>query len=97
MEIRKTVDGTKLTLALEGGLDTLSSPQLEGELDLKGVTELVIDLSKVTYISSAGLRVFLVAYKTLAQEGGKMTLTSPQEAVRKFLAITGFSKILTIL
>lgn len=85
-----------MTLAIEGSVDTLTSPQLEGEVKTEGVSELVFDLAKVSYVSSAGLRVFLMTHKKMLQAGGKMVVARPQEAVRKVFDLTGFSKILTI-
>ena len=58
MKISKTRNESALTVALEGRLDTTTAPQLESELKsaLSGTTELVFDLVKLDYISSAGLR-----------------------------------------
>ena len=55
MTITKNLDGTKLTLALEGRLDTTTSPQLETEMhpDIDNSTEVIFDLEKLAYISSA--------------------------------------------
>lgn len=63
MNITKTIEGAKLTLALEGRLDTTTAPQLEAEVKgaLTGVTELALDFSRLEYLSSAGLRVILAA------------------------------------
>ncbi len=59
MTIGKQQDGSKLTVSLQGRLDTATSPQLEGELHtaLNGVGDLVFDLAELEYISSGGLRV----------------------------------------
>ncbi|MGN0996563.1 MAG: STAS domain-containing protein, partial [Candidatus Ventricola sp.] len=57
MNIVKSENGTELTLALEGRLDTTTSPRLEAELkrSISGVTRLVIDMKGLEYISSSGL------------------------------------------
>ncbi|MBQ2468186.1 MAG: STAS domain-containing protein, partial [Clostridia bacterium] len=67
MTITKNQDGGKLTVALEGRLDTVTSPQLEAELraSVNGVKELTFDLEKLDYVSSAGLRVLLAAQKVM--------------------------------
>ena len=59
MNIEKKLEGTTLTIALEGRLDTTTSPDLEEALaaSLDGVTALVFDFAKLDYLSSAGLRV----------------------------------------
>ena len=67
MNIIRNKDGSKLTLALEGRLDTTTAPQLEAELkaSLDGVAELELDFEKLEYLSSAGLRVLLAAQKVM--------------------------------
>ena len=94
MEIKKTVEGSKLTLAPVGRVDTLTAPELEGALELDGVTELVFDLVELEYISSAGLRVLLSAQKTMNKQGS-MTVLNPKPAVKEVFDITGFSDIFT--
>ena len=94
MEIKKTVEGSKLTLAPVGRVDTLTAPELEGALALDGVTELVFDLVELEYISSAGLRVLLSAQKTMNKQGS-MTVLNPKPAAKEVFDITGFSDIFT--
>ena len=90
-------DGGKLTLALEGRLDTTTSPQLESELRgaLDGVTELDFDLAGLDYISSAGLRVLLSAQKQMNKQGS-MTLRNVNDTILEIFEVTGFTDILTI-
>lgn len=97
MEIIKTQDNQKLTLALRGRLDTNTSPKLEAELkrSLSGITELEFDFSEVEYISSAGLRVLLAAQKVMKRQG-TMVLRGVSDAVMEVFEITGFVDILTI-
>ena len=92
MDIQKKLDGTTLSVSVTGHIDTVTAPQLEAELSLDAVEELVIDISGVAYVSSAGLRVFLSAYKTMARKGG-MTIVGAQPAVLEVFKITGFSSI----
>ncbi len=97
MTINKKQDGTALTVAIEGRLDTSTAPQLEAELKASydGATELTMDLSALDYISSAGLRVLLSAQKTMAKKGG-MKVTGANETVMEVFEVTGFSDILNI-
>ena len=97
MTINKTVNGSELTVALEGRLDTTTSPQLEQELkaSLDGVTALTFDLGGLEYISSAGLRVLLSAQKTMNKQGS-MKLVRVGETIMEIFEVTGFSDILTI-
>lgn len=97
MKIEKNLNEKKLVVALEGRLDTTTAPQLEEELKtgLEGVTDLVIDLSKLEYISSAGLRVLLSAFKIMRNKG-KMKVTNANELVKEVFEVTGFSDFLPI-
>ncbi|MBQ6383893.1 MAG: STAS domain-containing protein [Clostridia bacterium] len=97
MTISKQMNGTTLTLAPEGRLDTMTSPELEKELNasLEGADALMLDFSRLDYISSAGLRVLLSAHKAMAGKGG-MVIRNVNEIVREVLDVTGFSDILTI-
>ena len=97
MNIRKNLDGTTLTLTLEGRLDTATSPQLETELkrSIDGVSRLVLDFGGVEYISSAGLRVLLSAQKVMNRQG-EMIVRNVGESIMEVFEITGFTDILTI-
>lgn len=97
MTINKISEGSKLTIVIEGRLDTNSSPKLEAELrqSVGGVTELVFDFSGVEYISSAGLRVLLAAQKVMNRQGS-MRLVGVSAEVMEVFEITGFADILTI-
>jgi len=97
MTINKTQEAGKLTVALEGRLDTTTAPELEADLkaSLDNVTELVVDMEKLDYISSAGLRVLLWAQKTMNQKGS-MVVKNVSEVVNEVFEVTGFADILTI-
>ena len=95
MDIAKNLDAGRLTITVTGRLDTVTTPQLERELDLNGVTELLFDIAGVEYVSSAGLRLFLTAQKTMAKQGS-MTIRGARPVVREVFDITGFSAILTL-
>ena len=97
MTINKMTEGTKLTVALSGRMDTSTAPLLDAELkaSLPGVEELVLDFAELSYLSSAGLRVLLSAQKTMARQGG-MVLKNVNETIMDVFEITGFVDILTI-
>ncbi|MBQ2223847.1 MAG: STAS domain-containing protein [Oscillospiraceae bacterium] len=97
LNINKTVKDATLYYALEGRLDTITSPELEEELkaSLENAQALVLDFEKLEYISSAGLRVLLSAQKTMAKRG-EMKLTHVNETVMEIFEVTGFADILTI-
>ena len=97
MNIVKTQEGSKLTVALEGRLDTVTAPQLEAELRtaVNGVSELVFDLGALDYVSSAGLRVLLSAQKVMNRQGS-MTIRSVKPEIMEIFEVTGFTDILNI-
>ena len=98
MNLIKKAAGNALTIALEGRLDTTTSPQLDNELDvsLEGVKDLTLDFSELTYISSAGLRVLLRAQRKMNGCQGTMRVTGVSDSIMEIFEITGFSEILTI-
>ncbi len=97
MKIDKKLEGSTLTLALEGRLDTTTAPELEQVIraELDKADALVLDFGKLEYISSAGLRVLLSAHKAMAKKGG-MKVTHVNEMVMEVFEVTGFSDILTV-
>ena len=97
LNINRILNGTALTIALDGRLDTASASRLDAELHsaLGGVTSLVLDLEGLEYVSSAGLREFLYAYKVMTRQG-KMKLIHVNDVVYGILEVSGFIGILTI-
>ena len=97
MTINKKMEGKELTVALEGRLDTVTAPELEAALkeSMGNADSLTLDLTKLDYISSAGLRVLLSAHKTMAGKGG-MKITHVNEIVAEVFDVTGFADILNI-
>ena len=97
MTITKQAAGSHLTIALEGRLDTGTAPQLEAEFNasLAGVTDLTVDMAKLAYLSSAGLRVLLAAQKKMNRQG-HMTVKNVCADIMEVFEITGFVDILDI-
>ncbi len=97
MIITKTQEGNSLTVALEGRMDTNSAPQLKEALEeeMASITELVIDLKKLAYTSSAGLRVLLSAQKTMNIKGG-MAIRNVSEEIMEIFDMVGFTGLLNI-
>ena len=98
MTIVKNREGNTMNLALEGRLDTTTAPQLEEALkeNMEGVTALALDMEKLEYVSSAGLRVLLAAQKSMNAVKGTMVLHNVCEDIKEVFEITGFCDILTI-
>lgn len=97
MEITYNKNGAVLFIAPKGRLDTASAPQLDEALktSMGDVKELILDLSDLEYMSSAGLRVFLSAQKTMLKQG-KMTVKNVNDTIMEIFEITGFKEILNI-
>ena len=97
LTIEKMIEGNRTTFALEGKLDTITSPDLNAQIKecLDYVQELVLDFTQLKYISSAGLRVLLETQQNLP-EGGELKITNVDPVIQDILDVTGFSEILTI-
>lgn len=91
MKVSKTREGNKLIVALEGRLDTLSSPDLEEELDtlLDGVETLIFDFAGLVYLSSAGLRVLVNAAQVMDARDGKMKVINANDYAMEIFEVTG--------
>ena len=97
MEIIKTLEGKTLTLALKGELNSSTSQELENVVSksLKGVDNLIFDFVDLSYVSSAGLRILLVAKKIMDKQG-TMIVRNVNKDVMDIFEITGFANILDI-
>ncbi|MCR5490841.1 MAG: STAS domain-containing protein [Bacilli bacterium] len=97
MTITKKQNGSELLVELSGRLDTITAPEFNKFLteNLSGIKTLIIDLGKVDYVSSAGLRVLLLAHKTMAEEG-QLIIRHVIKDVMDIFTMTGFNEIFTI-
>ena len=99
MEITVTDAGEVKVVRIEGKLDTQTSADAQAQLTQlidQGATKLVVNFEKLDYISSAGLRVFLLAAKRMGNANGRMILCSLKDAVKQVFDIAGFSSFLTL-
>ena len=97
MKIIKDLNNGNLVVSIVGEINSFTAPELEEVIknDLNGVKSLVFDFKEVEYLSSAGLRVLLVAQKIMSKQG-KMSLRNVNKSVMEVFEITGFSNILDI-
>lgn len=97
MDIVKKKEGTKLIVEVKGRIDTLTSKELEKALvdEIPTLKDISFDLSQVDYISSAGLRLFLVYSKAL---GGKehIVISGANAVIKEIFGATAFSNFATI-
>ena len=97
MLINKQAKGEELKISLDGRLDTTTAPQLEAEISggLAGVKKFTIDMEKLVYVSSAGLRVLLKAQKIMNKQGS-MVIKNVSDEIKEIFEVTGFDELLTI-
>ena len=95
MTIEKIINGTEVIFKLEGWLDTQTSPQLGIELDALSddADSLVLDMKRLEYISSAGLRQVVAAHKKMK---GALTVMNVSPEILDVFKMTGFDKKLNI-
>ncbi len=98
MTIDKKLENSKLTLALDGRLDTTTAPQLQEVLipAYDESNDITLDFTKLAYVSSAGLRVLLMGQKEAKKRDSSMTLTGVSEEIMEVLEMTGFADMLKI-
>ena len=97
MNVTTNLEGTKLTVAVDGKLGTTSAPELEKAVrnNINGVTELVFDFGKLEYMASAGLRVLLSSAKVMRNQG-TMKIINVTEPVMEVFTFTGMADVMDI-
>lgn len=97
MEITTSYQDQVAVVAVEGSIDALTSgdvsAHLAGQIS-QGYHHMILDLSQVEYMSSAGLRAIMEGLKTSRQAGGDLRLAGPQPGVDKVLRMAGFPSIM---
>lgn len=99
MEILTKQEGKCTIVEIKGRLDTTNYNNLETEFNKiidKGNTSILVDCSNLVYVSSSGLRVFLVALKTLNKLNGKFLMSNLQENIQEIFEISGFISIFKV-
>ena len=99
MEIAITPHGGATVLALTGRLDTIAAPILEQAINRtieSGARKILLDFSRVSYISSGGLRVLLAAAKKLKNPGDRYGLCCLSPEVHKIIKLAGFTSIFSL-
>jgi anti-sigma B factor antagonist len=99
MDIKREKIGNFTVLTIKGRIDTLHSSALEAEVNqlfYSGEKNLIFNCNGMDYISSSGLRVFLVAQKKAISINGKLYLSNLQPAIQEIFRISGFSNLFRI-
>ena len=99
LDITTEVNGTEVVIYVGGRMDIASSPQLSEEIDkvIGSADKIILDIGKVEYVCSAGLRVFLATDKKMIDKGGELNMRNIPKQVMSVFEMTGFSDALTII
>ena len=99
MTINKEQENQKVTLYVDGRLDTTTAPKFQDALmpAFEEAEEIIVDLTKLAYMSSAGLRVLLMGQKTANAKGVSLKISGVSEEIMEIFVITGFAETLTIM
>lgn len=99
LNINKTKQNDVLIFELEGRLDTVSAPMLQGEVDAEigNAAAVVFDFKKLEYLSSAGLRILLTSQQIMEETGRPdVTVQGATAEIKSVFAVTGFDSVLNI-
>jgi anti-sigma B factor antagonist len=99
LDVVVTDNGTGPEIHLRGELDMATASLLRDELSrlaAGGATQVTVDLAQLAFIDSTGLSVLITGLKSMRQQGGDMTLRSPNAGTRKVLEITGLTEVFSI-
>ena len=99
MEIAEKIIGDICIISISGRIDTVTSKDVEAKLDGaigERKKKMIINLAKMDYISSVGLRVLLAALKKQRQNQGSLQLASLQPLVQNIFRITGLDEVFQI-
>jgi anti-sigma B factor antagonist len=85
-------------IELEGSIDGKTAPQVREDIRpaLEGTTLAILDLTKVGYLSSAGLRLLLLVYREFAAKNGKLVLVGVSDDIQSVMSHTGFLNFFTL-
>jgi len=99
MEIKVSEINDIIVVSLEGKLDSITAPEAEAAINEyieKKVPKMLVSLKETSYVSSAGLRVFLATAKRMTAAGAAVKFCCPNDIVKEILDISGFSAILDV-
>lgn len=95
MDIKR--EGNRLTVTPEGKINIRTVDDFAAAFnDLEGITEIVVDMVNVDYISSSGLRVILMLQQKMNDVNGSVEYSNVQQAVSEVFRVSGFSSLLKI-
>ncbi len=97
MTITKSNENGKITLSLDGWLDTAAAPALGAEVEaIEAADEIILDFDKVEYMSSSGLRQVVAAHRKAKELGAEFTVCRVHNEIMSIFALTGLDKKLNV-
>lgn len=98
MQITESKFEDSIQLSVEGRVDVANAAALQSAIlaALQKTAKLTIDMTKTEYVSSAGLRSFLIGHKTATSKGGSMRIVNVNDTVKNVMTMSGLAKIFTI-
>lgn len=92
-------NGKEVTIYIEGKMDTNSSPQVTEEISkhIGSADKIILDLDKLNYVSSAGLRVFVMADQEMMTSGGELCVRNVTRDIMDVFEMTGFDNMLNLI
>ena len=97
MNIRHSRYGDRIIVQLDGQIDGRTAPQIQAQISplLELGRNIILDMTDVTYLSSAGLRLLATTHRNLSDQGRKLVLVGLSERIRDTMSITGFLPVFT--
>ena len=99
IEVIKEHQGDTLVLVPVGRIDSSNAPDFERTVNDQiddGETDLIVDFSRLSFISSSGMRVLLITAKSVRAKGGRLVLCSMRDSIREIFSISGFDTIIPV-
>jgi len=98
MEVSLKKSGDINIVEISGSIDSKTAPDLQQNiLDIVADTnKIILDLTKVSFVSSAGLRVLLMVYRQLKAKDGKVVLVGVSDEIKDVMFMTGFITFFSI-
>ena len=99
LNISAEENGKEVVISIDGKMDTNSSPQVTEEIAkyTGAADKIILDLEKLNYVSSAGLRVFVMADQQMIEKGGELCVRNVSRDIMDIFEMTGFDGMLTII
>jgi anti-sigma B factor antagonist len=98
MQLAYRIQGDIMVVTLDGALDSGTAPTVRADLEriIRGHRKILLDLGGMSYLSSAGLRMLLLAYRAARSAGASVALACPPDDLREVMAATGFLELFTV-